>query len=361
MMERFWRELVAVLIGMAILAGGCAAAAHLNVQQPPSVPSSLPRSPSSSMSPSWPPGLPALPSTSDFQRGIDVDFYTYSGQDVAAAATVTVGYARSLHANAIGISFPFFMKSGHAAGVYAESATPTPDQLATVIIAARRAGMRVTLRPLLDEKVLGGSRAGLRPVNEAAWFASYRQFLVPYLVMAQQLHVSEFITGAELTQFSRSWRWKELNASIRRIYHGQLGCSDNLSFRRGGCGSAMQLVDAYRPLRPPLAAAWRSYDDTLPRGTVLAEVGIAAADGAWSKPWIINWPGSALDPAMQAEWFTDACRAAAAAHLGGIYFWSLNLSVQQIGPTVAYEAQWAHSAGASAISRCFASIEKSDP
>jgi hypothetical protein len=288
-----------------------------------------------------------------------VDFYTYPGQDVAAAATATVSYALSLHANAIGISFPFFMTSRDSAGVHGGAATPTPGQLATVIIAARRAGMRVTLRPLLDEKVLGASRAGLRPVNEAAWFASYRQFLVPYLVMAQQLQVSEFIIGAELTQFSRSPYWKELNASVRRIYHGQLGCSDNLQFRRGGCGTAVQLVDAYQPLLPPLAAAWSSYDATFPPGTVLAEVGIAAVDGAWTKPWIINRPGSVLDPAMQAQWFTDACSEAIAAHLGGIYFWSLDMSVQQAGPTLADEAQWAHSAGASAISRCFASIEKS--
>ena len=355
-MRRYRRQLLAMLAAMTVLVGGCTAAAHLKVPQPPSAPSS-----SSPSSLSLPRGVPALPPATAFQRGIDVDFYTYPGQNVAAAAAVTVSYARSLHANAIAISFPFFMTSRHAAGVYATAATPTPGQLATVIIAARRAGMQVTLRPLLDENALGRSRVGLLPVNQAAWFASYQRFLIPYLVMAQQLQVSQFITGAELTRFSGSRRWDELDASVRRIYHGQLGCSDNLRFRHGGCGTAAQLVDAYQPLHPPLAAAWRSYDATFPRGTVLAEVGIAAAHGAWMKPWLINWPSSTLDPAMQAQWFTDACHAATAAHLGGIYFWSLGLSVQQTGPTLAYQAQWAHSAGASAISRCFASIEKSGP
>ena len=341
-MRCYWCQLLAMLAGMAVLVGGCTAAAHLKVLQPPSAPSFLPPSPSSPSSLSLPQGLPALPPATAFQRGIDVDFYTYPGQNVAAAAAVTVSYARSLHANAIAISFPFFMTGRHAAGVHAGAATPTPGQLATVIIAARRAGMRVTLRPLLDEKALGRSRADLLPVNQAAWFASYQRFLIPYLVTAQQLHVSQFITGAELMQFSRSRRWDEVDASVRRIYHGQL-------------------VDAYQPLQPPLAAAWRSYDATFPRGTVLAEVGIAAAYGAWLKPWLINWPRSILDPAMQAQWFTDACHAATAAHQGGIYFWSLGLSVQQTGPTLADEFQWAHSAGASAISRCFASIEKAGP
>ena len=170
-MGPFWCSRLAALVGAATLVSGCTAVAHIAVLQPPSAPSSLPGSPSSSQSSSLPPGLPALPPVTAFQRGIDVDYYTYPGQDVAAAAAVTVGYARSLHANAIGISFPFFMTSRDAAGIYAGSATPTPGQLATVIIAARRAGMRVTLRPLLDEKALRKSRAGLRPVNETAWFS----------------------------------------------------------------------------------------------------------------------------------------------------------------------------------------------
>jgi hypothetical protein len=360
-MGRYWRPLLATLAGVVVVVGGCTVGIHLNVRQVPSAPSSLSLGYSGSPSPSLPPNLPALPPTNAFQRGIDVDFYTYPGQDVAAAAAATVGYALSLHANAIAISFPFFMTSRYSSGVHPSAATPTPGQLATVIIAARRAGMRVTLRPLLDEKALGGSRAGLPPVNLAAWFATYRQFLLPYLVMAQQLHVSEFITGAELTQFSGSQDWKDLNAIIRRIYHGRLGCSDNLKVRRGGCGTAIQLVDAYQPLQPPLAAAWRSYDAAFPRGTVVAEISIAAVYGAWTQPWVNEWPGSPLDPSIQAQWFTDACHAATADHLGGIYFWSLDLSVRQTGTTLAHEAHWAYSSGASAISRCFASIEKSSP
>jgi len=338
---------LAVLAGVTVLVGGCAAASHLKVLQTPSVPSSLPFA------------LPSPSSATAFQRGIDVDFYAYPGQDVTAAADVTVDYVRSLHANAIAISFPFFMTSRYAAGVHAGSATPTPDQLATVITEAQRAGMKVTLRPLLDENALGESRVHLLPVNMPAWFASYQKFLYPYLVMARQLHVSEFILGTELTRFSRSNQWGKLDTATRRIYHGQLGCADNWNVQTDGCGITGQLVDAYQPLLPPLAAAWTSYDASFPRGTVLAEVGIAAVDDAWNKPYLHGWPGAALDPAMQAQWFTAACHAATAAHLGGVYFWSLGLSVDQTGPTLADETQWAHSPGASAISGCFASIEES--
>ncbi len=345
-MGRYWREILTVVVGVAVLVSSCTAASHLKAFQTPSVPSSSPLK------------LPSPPSATAFQRGIDVDFYTYPGQDVAAAAKVTMDYARSLHANAIAISFPFFMTSRYAARVQAGPGTPTPDQLATVVTEAQRAGMKVTLRPLLDEQALSGARAHFLPVNTAAWFASYRRFLSAYLVMAEKLHVSEFITGAELTRFSRSHQWEKLDTAIRRLYHGQLGCADNWYVQPGGCGTTTQLVDAYKPLLP-LTAAWTSYDATFPRGTVLAEVGIAAVNGAWIKPYLREWPGAVFDPAMQAQWFTAACHAATAAHLGGIYFWSLGVSDEQTGPTLADEAQWAHSPGASAISRCFASIEKS--
>ena len=60
-MRRYWCQLLAILAGMAVLVGGCTAAAHLKVLQPPSAPSFLPPSPSSPSSLSLPQGLPALP------------------------------------------------------------------------------------------------------------------------------------------------------------------------------------------------------------------------------------------------------------------------------------------------------------
>jgi hypothetical protein len=63
-------------------------------------------------------------------------------------------------------------------------------------------------------------------------------------------------------------------------------------------------------------------------------VDIAAVRGAYSTPWRNHWPGARLAPAVQANWFGAACRAAAATHLRGIYFWALDLSPKPvIGPT----------------------------
>jgi hypothetical protein len=90
-----------------------------------------------------------------------------------------VQYVLSLHANAISVSFPFYMTGKDVAGVYASDETPSPGQVALLARDAEQAGLYVSIRPLLDEKSLGSSRTGLRPRHLAAWFASYQQFLLP--------------------------------------------------------------------------------------------------------------------------------------------------------------------------------------
>jgi hypothetical protein len=346
------QRLLAAGAAIGVLVAGCAAASHLRALQPAHPPASPPLSVPSY--PSYPAGL--------IQRGIDIDAYTYSGQDVAAAAHRDISYITSLHANAVLISFPFFVNGQNGSRVYATTATPAPDQVAVIVRDAQRAGLRVSLRPLLDEASIGRVRRSWAPVNAATWFGSYQRFLIPYAEMADRLHVPDFIVGTELSRFSESPYWATLDAALRMHYHGTLGCVDNwdASHGAGNCGpGTQQLIDAYRPLRPPLASPWESYDRTLPPGTVEAEVGIAAAPDAFQKPYVTHWPITRLDTSVQARWFSAACHAAAAEHLGGIYFWSIGLSTRISGPTSADQGNWADGAGARAISACFAGLERS--
>jgi hypothetical protein len=338
---------LAIVAGLSVLVGGCAAASHLKALQTPAVhsrPIPLPEA-------AW--------STGNFQRGIDIDWYTYQGQAVAADAMATVSYVRSLHANAISISFPFFMSGTRSGSVHATSATPSPAELATLITDAHEAGLYVSLRPLLDEKSLGRSRVGWRPADQAAWFVSYRRFLAPYAAMAQRTGVQEFIIGTELNGFNLSPRWAALDAFIRRQYHRTIACADNWDHLvTRGCAVREQTVDAYRPAtRPGWLQSWETWDRTLPPGIVETEVGIAAAQGAWTKPYKTAWPGRRLDPSVQSRWFTAACNAAARARLGGVFFWSVGVTGRQpTGPTLASEYAWPGGAGARAIAACFKKI-----
>ena len=353
------RKLILVGATIVLLVVGCTTVAHLRSLQPITV----------SSSPSAPlPSVVRPVRNGIMQRGVDIDAYTYPGQDIAAAASADVVYIESLHANAVSISFPFFMSGPSSDTVYAENSTLSSVQLSVLVHDAEQAGMYVSIRPLLDEGALGTSRVYWSPANPGKWFASYRHFLLPYATMAQREHAQEFIMGAEFSTFAASPYWTALDRAMRRRFHGVLGCSNNwgpLDFAGDGSGKAFagncgqgvrESVDAYKPQQGNLLAGWEAFDSTLPRGTVETEIGIDAVSGAYKRPYKHQWTfATKLDTSVQADWFTAACHAAAGEHLGGIYFWSLGFSQQPAtGPTMTYQGAWAGGAGAQAISRCFA-------
>jgi hypothetical protein len=339
---------LAVLAGLGVLVGGCAAASHLSQLQPPAVGQVATIT------------LPVAYQHGTFQRGIDVDWYTYSGQNVSADAAATVTYIQSLHANAVSVSFPFFTKGQSPGSVHGASTTPTPDQLGILVSDAREAGLYVSLRPLLSEPSLGLSRVRWIPSDPRAFFAAYLRFLIPYLRMAQRDQVPEFIIGAEFEAFGTAPGWRAVDREARRLFHGTLACADNWpTVQRDGCGTPVQTVDAYRPLHArDWLAGWERWDHSLPTGIVQTEVGIAAAPQAAQRPYRVRWPIAVTDPAVQARWFASACQAAVNEHLGGIYFWSVSMAATQPkGPTPESQTTWAGGPAAGAISACFASIE----
>jgi hypothetical protein len=340
------------LLSFGVIVAGCAAASRIPALQQPTV---------SATGKITLPAVATAAKRTSFQRGIDIDWYHYKGQQVGPNAIATRNYLRKLHANAVSISFPFFVHGTRSSSVHATVGTPTAAELGTAVKVLKQAGFYVSLRPLLDQVSLGHYREGWRPTNESAWFRSYEKFLKPYARMARQDKVDEFIVGTELTGFDLSSRWDKLDRLMRTWYHGTLACADNWTqISAQACGGVTQTVDAYHPSRTMnFLAAWEGFDRSLRQGVTETEVGIAAAKGAQKRPWITSWPVRRTDPGLQAKWFTAACKAATATHLGGIYFWSVELdTTQPDGPTQASQTTWTGGAGARAIARCYEAIQK---
>ena len=340
----FIRKTALVAVATGMLVGGCAVAARTGALQPPPVKSRL---------------SITLHQAGGMQLGIDVDWYAWPAEDVTTQAAETVAYVNSLNANAISISFPFFMNGTSSTQVRSHPSTPTPAQLSILVEDARRLGMTVSLRPLLANGSIHRSRTGWKPVNEAAWFSSYKRFLRPYLILAQNDHVAEFIEGAEFAAFDTAPGWRSLSNWAKTLYHGTLACAANFSnVPRSICGGITETVDAYPRVKDgSLKAGWDNYDKTLRKGTALSEVGIAAAPEAPTKPFEYHWRVSKPDPAVQASWFTAACYAAQREHLSGIYFWSIGIGPPPLRPTVADQLSWG-GAGAGAIASCFRNIAR---
>lgn len=298
------------------------------------------------------------------QLGVDVDVYTYRGQNIAAGAKAAVRYVRSLHANAISITFPFFMHGPRASAVTTRASTSTPRQIVAMARIAESHDLYVAFRPLLDETSIDHEfRGNIHPRNLRRWFASYRRFLLPYAKAAQRAKVQEFVVGTELSSLYKSRFWSPLDAAVRHLYYGTLAFDSNwygVSNLRGAGGRGLtEGVDAYPAIPSNIDEGWKLYDHRLPRGTVEMEVGIAAVRGANSAPYKHNWPGKPIDGKVQAAWFTAACHAAAQAHLGGIYFWSIGLGPTFPGPTPNYPLNWGGgSPGGKAIGACFKALAR---
>lgn len=354
-----------LLPGAALLVStvtGCGAAARFAGLTPPSTaaPSSTTESHSAPLT-FTNVGKPKL------QLGVDIDFYAHNGEDVRAIAASTVTYVKNLGANAISISFPVFADGRYSSTVHATDATPSPADLEIVASVAEKAGLYVSIRPLLDEASLGVSRTGWRPPDPRTWFLSYRAFLLPYAEMAQRAGIPELINGAEFTNFQKLSNWRVLNKALRRVYTGTLAYANNwgkpIVAADGGVG-VQETVDAYKPVDVPANASaarltdgWAAFDRTLPHGTVETEIGIAAVPGAYRIPYKFRWNTTALRPSIQVHWFTAACNAAARTHLGGIYFWALDLEqALNVPPSPSDATSWVDSPAATAISACFSRL-----
>jgi hypothetical protein len=311
-----------------------------------------------------PPAQTAVVPLPSVQLGVDLDFYATPGADITATARQDIAYIRSLHANAVSISFPFFSdKTGSVLQPLAK--TPSVAQLGILITAAEQAGLAVTVRPLLSQTALGKARVQWKPAQLAAWFRAYQHFLLPYAAVAQRDHADVFVIGAELNRFANASEWATLRTAIAAVFHGKLGFSNNWLGAKNATPGVTQMTDAYEPVPlsddaslAALAGAVSYWSHALPYGSVLSEVGIAAQSGAYAHPWTLGSKTTPIKPEIQANWFSAQCQAVVQDHLGGIYFWPLyfgqSLTARTDSPTA-----WAATPGAAAIARCFSAIAAS--
>lgn len=311
-----------------------------------------------------PPAQTAAVPLPSVQLGVDLDFYATPGANITAAARQDIAYIKSLHANAVSISFPFFSdKTGSVLRPLAK--TPSVAQLGTLITVAEQAGLAVTVRPLLSQTALGKARVRWKPAQLDAWFRAYQHFLLPYAAVAQRDHADVFVIGTELNRFAKAPEWGATRTAVATVFRGKLAFSDNWLGTKNATAGVTQMTDAYEsvPLSdsaslPALAGAVSYWTHALPYGSVLSEVGIAAQSGAYAHPWALGSKTAPIKPEIQANWFTAQCQAVVQDHLGGIYFWPLyfgqSLTARTAGPTA-----WAATAGAAAIAQCFSSMAAS--
>lgn len=344
----------------------------------PAAPAATPRNTTAEIG-----GMPILhvkPSTAAIKASLGIQvFWNSTGPEAGqeADANRIFNYVVGLGANSVGINFFFYTNGEYPTRVYGVAgSTPTPATISMIVRVAREHGLRVLVRPLLNEnniKIVGNNwRGSIEPPNLTTWFASYYAFLKPYLVVAQSSKANAFNIGTELDSLAPfESHWTIFEKTVAQIFKGQQIYAVNYG--------RWQEDPSYDPVPDPpvdaypqlglgnnatvaeLKAAWIKWLHNQPSSvvekTVLQEVGIAAVAGSYAEPAAAKPSGTPLDLQIQRNWFASACAAAKAEHMAGIYFYSVNSTDRPSEPAVTAKYAPGSFIGRSdaVIKSCFAS------
>jgi hypothetical protein len=344
------RITLTALVAAAVLAGivGCSQPVTPPEETPsPTAPVTVEVSPTPTPTPTptyviptvaepWQPG--------QFQEGIQI-YWHANGEPIGSVmdrADQIMDYVVSTGANSVGITFPIYTDGPWPTRVYVDAETPTVDELTRVIAAAKERKLRVLLRASIDEANIMSTqdewRGSISPQDVRAWFDSYIETLTPYWKMAKATGTDEVSLGVELTSLeSQVDRWNGVRQAASGVFPGTLSYAINWNEYESGGPIDSLAVDAYPRIElgddasvEQLVAAWNEWLALRPvesrRTIVLQEVGIPAESGKYARPW--SWgDDTALNLAVQANWFAASCQAARQSETAGIYYWMIDSNI----------------------------------
>ena len=280
------------------------------------------------------------------QRGVALGLFA---EDVSFSYAPLLGEIAALGASHVALVVPLYQTHADSTQLYLHTRlSPTLEAIADAIRDARRAGLEVTLFPIVrlsDPRSPREWRGTLRPADTDAWFASYGQLVGDLASLATLTGATRLIVGSELSTLDGDLaRWDRLITLLRAVYSGTLVYSANWDHYRDA--RLFDLVDeigvtAYFNLREPsqrsevqaLAASWRRIGRELEsdlssysKPFIFTEVGYRSRAGATEAPWDES-AGGTPDPAEQQRGF-EAFRLAwteplaGRARLDGVYIWN---------------------------------------
>lgn len=310
---------------------------------------------------------------------VGVDLYAldnYSPAQVEAYGQKTLSYIKSvLKADAVGIVWNFYAASPYTDSVKATDATLSARNVAILTKIANQQHLMVEYRPLIMISSASNRWEGnIKPYPPTKWFSSYYRLELPYLKVAQQLHVSEFVVATEMAGLNNSSLWPSFFARVSRVYHGlisytawdgnyfgahpgdspQPSNSRLLPAKYIGMDMYWHMNIRSAAAQPEVTAAWIALFNKMPRSvlrrTAIDEMGIKAQEGAYQQPQGSGQSGSP-DEQVQANWFTAACQTVRHYHMRGVFFFKVDLTDNPEHPATSLST-FEGREGAAAISQC---------
>jgi hypothetical protein len=293
------------------------------------------------------PRAPAPP-TRNRQRGMALGLFA---EDVSFDYGPLLAEIANLGATHVALVVPVYQQHGGSThlGLHTRL-SPTLGATAEAIRAARRAGLEVTLFPIVRlsaPRTPNEWRGTLAPDDVDAWFESYSGVLGDLAALGAMTGATRLAIGSELSTLDGDLpRWRRLIERVRKLFPGILLYSANWDHYKDA--AVLDLVDeagvvAYFDLRTPegpsdvaaLERRWRALRSELGswrRGRnpnqpfVFTEVGYRSRQGSTAHPWDEGGGGKPdLDEqrrgfeAFRLAWTVGD---AAGLELDGLYVWN---------------------------------------
>jgi hypothetical protein len=303
---------------------------------------------------------------------LGVDLYAlsnYSAADVEYYGERTLQYIKTkLKADAVGIVWNLYAPSRGSDVIDSTAKTLSPANVGILTEIAEADGLQVTYRPLIfvSDEPRAPWEGRIQPRDPDRWFDSYYQVELPYLRLAQQFHITEFVAATEMHDLATSPGWAGFFQRIAAVYQGNVTYAswdgDYFPPKQHLLPADALGMDMYEAM-PGLPASaseaqvlrdWDKYFDKMPASvveqTTIQEIGIEARAGAYKDPANLGAPG-ALDQQVQANWFTAACKTVRKYNMRGVFFWKVDLTDNPAFPASSLST-FEGKQGATAIAAC---------
>jgi hypothetical protein len=283
------------------------------------------------------------------QRGIALGLFA---EDVSFDYAPLLAEIAALGATHVALVVPLYQD--HAASTTLSLHTrfsPTLGATAEAVRAARRAGLEVTLFPivrLLHPRARDEWRGTLHPADTDAWFESYGGLVGDLAALGAMTGAGRLVVGSELSTLDGDrLRWAQLIKRTRGMFPGILVYSANWDHYRDA--AVLDLVDeagvvGYFDLRPAdgpsdvgaLERRWRQLRAELGawrRGRnqpfIFSELGYRSRAGSTATPWDETGGGTPDVEeqrrgfeAFRRAWTTPGAGPGDDVELGGLYVWN---------------------------------------
>jgi len=280
------------------------------------------------------------------QRGVALGLFA---EDVSFSYAPLLQEIVALGATHVSLVVPFYQVNGASTDLKLHTRlSPSLEAIADAIRLSRRAGLEVTLFPIVrlsEPRNPKEWRGTLAPANRDAWFASYGALLADLASLGALTGASRLVVGSELSSLDGDLaRCRPLVERIRALFGGTLVYSANWDHYQHA--RLYDLVDeigvvAYFNLRekdgpsdvPSLTARWRSLRHEMEfnlsayaKPLVLTELGYRSRTGATAAPWD-EVQGGVPDVDEQTRAFQAfreawTARGQAPSRLAGLYVWN---------------------------------------